>query len=208
MEEENRVSLRNILVREMVSNTLMHREFTSTYAAKFVIQQEKMYVENANRAAKGGSITPDNLEPNPKNPIIASFFRNIGRADRLGSGVRNLYKYSRYYSGQEPEFKEGGIFRIVVPLDDEYSFDYESSHNRATQVTTQVMGRDVILEKILEYCRIPRKKSEIVEYCGFRGSKNFTKNYLGPLLEAGKITMTIPDKPRSQNQRYVVIENK
>lgn len=103
LEEENRVSLRNILVREMVSNTLMHREFTSTYAAKFVIQQDKMYIENANRAAKEGIITPDNLEPNPKNPIIASFFRNIGRADRLGSGVRNLYKYSKYYSGQEPE---------------------------------------------------------------------------------------------------------
>lgn len=58
----------------------------------------------------------------------------------------------------------------------------------------QVTNRDVILEKILEYCRIPRKKSEIAEYCGFKGSKNFTKNYLGPLLEAGKISMTIPER--------------
>ena len=34
-----------------------------------------MYMENANRAAKEGFITVDNLEPNPKNPIIAAFFR-------------------------------------------------------------------------------------------------------------------------------------
>ena len=37
-----------------------------------------MYVENANRASKTGSITVDNLEPNSKNPLIAAFFRNIG----------------------------------------------------------------------------------------------------------------------------------
>lgn len=127
LEDENRVSLRNIIAREMVSNILMHREYTSSYAAKFVIQKEQMYTENANRAIGEGYITPDNLEPNPKNPIIASFFRNIGRADRLGSGVRNLFKYSRYYSGQDPKFQEGDIFRIVVPLNEGYSFDQGAS---------------------------------------------------------------------------------
>ena len=124
LENEVNVSLRNILAREMIGNTLMHREFTSTYAAKFVIEKDRMYVENASRASKQGLITPENLEPNPKNPIISAFFRNIGRADRLGSGVRNLYKYSKYYSGEEPSFMEGDVFRIVVPLNDAYSFDF------------------------------------------------------------------------------------
>ena len=119
-------SLRNTIVREMVSNTLMHREFTSSYTAKFVIEKDRMYVENANRATKEGFITVDNLEPNPKNPIIAAFFRNIGYADQLGSGVRKLFKYCKFYSGKEPEFVEGDVFRIIVPLDDEYSFDYGS----------------------------------------------------------------------------------
>lgn len=112
----------------------MHREFTSSYAAKFVIQKERMYTENANRALREGVITPDNLEPDPKNPIIASFFRNIGRADRLGSGVRNLFKYSKYYSGQDPEFQEGDVFRIIVPLDEEYSFDYGLDHEAGEMI--------------------------------------------------------------------------
>lgn len=135
LEDENRVSLRNIIAREMVSNILMHREYTSSYAAKFVIQKEQMYTENANRAIGEGYITPDNLEPNPKNPIIASFFRNIGRADRLGSGVRNLFKYSRYYSGQDPKFQEGDIFRIVVPLNEGYSFDQGASEETTGKTT-------------------------------------------------------------------------
>ena len=87
LEGDQRKSLRNIISREMIVNTLIHREYTSSCQAKFVIEKERMYVENANRASQYAVITPDNLEPNPKNPIIASFFRNIGYADQLGSGV-------------------------------------------------------------------------------------------------------------------------
>lgn len=108
---------------EMIANTLIHREFTSLYTAKFVIEKDRMYTENANRSSGDGIITPDNMEPNPKNPIIASFFRNIGWSDRLGSGVRNIFKYSKYYSGEEPEFVEGDVFRIIVPLNEDYSYD-------------------------------------------------------------------------------------
>ena len=59
--------------------------------------------------------------------MIANFFRNIGYADQLGSGVRNLFKYSRLYSGEDPEFIEGDIFKIIVPLNEKYSFDYQES---------------------------------------------------------------------------------
>lgn len=123
LEDTVNKSLRNTIVREMVSNTLMHREFTSSYTAKFVIEKDRMYVENANRSIKDGAITVDNLEPISKNPIIAAFFRNIGYADQLGSGVRKLFKYSKFYSGKEPEFIEGDVFKIIVPLDENYSYD-------------------------------------------------------------------------------------
>ena len=116
LEDTVNKSLRNTIVREMVSNTLMHREFTSSYTAKFVIEKNRMYVENANRASREGIITVNNLEPNPKNPIIAAFFRNIGYADQLGSGVRNLFKYSKFYSGKEPEFAEGDLFRWMKSI--------------------------------------------------------------------------------------------
>ena len=120
----------------MVSNTLMHREYSSSYTAKLVIEKDCMYVENANRASSTGYITVDNLEPNPKNPIIAAFFRNIGYADQLGSGVRNLFKYSKYYSGQEPQFMEGDVFCIVVPLNEAYSFDFDQFNGATNETKT------------------------------------------------------------------------
>jgi ATP-dependent DNA helicase RecG len=47
---------------------------------------------------------------------LANFFINIGRADALGSGVRNLLKYTKIYSGGEPELIEGDVFRTFAPL--------------------------------------------------------------------------------------------
>lgn len=93
---------------------LIHREFSSSFPAKFVVENDRIFTENANRTLWSGEITPENFEPNPKNPIIASFFRNIGLADKLGSGVRNIFKYARLYQGGHPQFLEQDIFRIAV----------------------------------------------------------------------------------------------
>ena len=157
LEEEANVSLRDKIAREMLANTLIHREYTSSYIAKFVIEKDRIYIENACRASKQGEITPDNLNPTPKNPIIASFFNQIGNADELGSGTRNLYKYSKLYSGKEPEIIEDDVFRIIVPLDDGYSVDIQKSTAQTTQSTTQttqlgspLTGQDLKIVNILK----------------------------------------------------------
>ncbi|MBP5503696.1 MAG: putative DNA binding domain-containing protein [Bacteroidales bacterium] len=116
-EYQHNVSVRDKIAREMLANTLIHREFTSPYIAKFIIEKDRMYTENACRAARYGIITPENLDPIPKNPIIASFFNQIGNADELGSGTRNLFKYTQIYSAKNPELFEDDIFRSSVPLD-------------------------------------------------------------------------------------------
>ena len=110
------VSLRSFIAREIVSNTLMHREYASPFPARLIIEKEKMFTENANKVYRYGRIDVDNFTPHPKNPIIANFFSNIGRADELGSGVRNLYKYTKIYAGGEPILFEDDVFRIEVPL--------------------------------------------------------------------------------------------
>jgi ATP-dependent DNA helicase RecG len=149
IEGVERKNLRNIITREMIANTLIHREFTSSYTAKFVIEKDRMYTENANRSSGDGIITPDNMEPNPKNPIIASFFRNIGWSDRLGSGVRNIFKYSKYYSGKEPEFIEGDVFRLIVPLNEDYSYDNVKNGDKKTAIKRFQKRQYKIIKKYL-----------------------------------------------------------
>lgn len=191
LEDTINKSLRNTIVREMVSNTLMHREFTSSYTAKFVIEKNRMYVENANRVAREGVITIENLEPNPKNPIIAAFFRNIGYADQLGSGVRNLFKYSKFYSGKEPAFAEGDVFRIVVPLDEEYSYDFGQDSgrinrsNQSNQSDQSLLTEEEqrLLDMIKEYPDMTN--ALLAQTLGWSVSR--VKYYVQKLKKSGKI---------------------
>jgi len=110
------VSVRSWIARELVSNLLAHREYSKSFNAKLIIERERIYTENWNRSNEYGRIDPENFTPQSKNPIIAKFFMNIGRADQLGSGIRNLYKYTKLYSGEEPELIEGDIFKTIIPL--------------------------------------------------------------------------------------------
>lgn len=190
LEGDQRKSLRSIITREMIANTLIHREYTSTYQAKFVIEQDRMYVENANRAAQTALITLENLEPNPKNPIIASFFRNIGYADQLGSGVRNLFKYSRYYSGGEPEFSEGDVFRIVVPLMPESDgsttqFATQSATQSTTQSTRSEQRKQV--EALLDLLRREPEISQRQAAERLAMNLNTAKYYFRKLQEQGQL---------------------
>ena len=170
LEDTVNKSLRNIIVREMISNTLMHREFTSSYTAKFVIEKDRMYVENANRATKEGFITVDNLEPNSKNPIIAAFFRNIGYADQLGSGVRKLFQYSKYYSGKDPQFVEDDIFRIIVPLDNDYSFDYSTENRGNDETKTKSADKLPISADKLPINNLSAQKKLIIQFVKEKGA--------------------------------------
>ena len=110
------VSARDKILREIISNLLVHRDFSSGYVAKFVIERTRIYTENANLSHGQGVLELASFEPFQKNPPISKIFREIGLADELGSGMRNTYKYTRLYSGSEPEFVEGDIFRTIVPL--------------------------------------------------------------------------------------------
>jgi ATP-dependent DNA helicase RecG len=114
--EGQSVSARSWIARELVSNILVHREYTSAYPAKIIVERDRIVTENWCPPKMPGRIDPDAFTPFPKNPLLANFFINIGRADVLGSGVRNLYKYTKIYSGSEPELVEGDVFRTIVPL--------------------------------------------------------------------------------------------
>lgn len=104
LEGMQSVSARDHILREIASNLLMHRDFSSGYIAKMVIEKEQIYTENANLSHGHGILNLATFDPFQKNPPISRVFREIGLADELGSGMRNTYKYTKMYSGGEPEF--------------------------------------------------------------------------------------------------------
>jgi Fic family protein len=67
------------------------------------------------------------------------------------------------------------------------------------QITEQV-GRE---ERILEFCAEPKTRQEIQIFVGIAHREHFRAKILKPLLESGRLKLTIPDKPNSRNQKYI-----
>lgn len=62
------ISARDQILREIFSNSLAHRDYSSGYIAKFVIEKERLYTENANRSHGHGALQLSSFEPYAKNP--------------------------------------------------------------------------------------------------------------------------------------------
>ena len=114
LEGDARVSARAVVVRELVVNSLIHREYTSPFPAKVVIEDGQVRTENASRQLFGGRLTLRDFNPMPKNPVIAGFFTQVGLAEELGSGLRNLTRYAGALMGGTVEMEDGDVFRTVI----------------------------------------------------------------------------------------------
>ena len=60
--------------------------------------------------------------------------------------------------------------------------------------------------KILGYCDVPRRMTEIMDALGAASRGHFMKHHLDPLIRAGIVAMTNPENPRASNQRYVATD--
>ena len=192
LDGDTRISARNRILREVVGNLLCHRDFSSGYTASMIIEKDKLVTKNGNVSHVFGFLKLDSFKPFAKNPVIVDFFRNIGWADELGSGMRNTYMFTKMYSGGEPSFVEGDMFVCTIPLSE-----------AATVVKMgPEMKEESDVDKLIRYCMEPRSRKEMMEFMGIASRVRFSKNYITPLLESGRLEMTIPDKPTSPSQKY------
>ena len=58
------------------------------------------------------------------------------------------------------------------------------------------------MQDIVNFCSIPRSTKEIFDRLGVTYDNKSRKRYLVPLLDAGYLEMTIPERPRDKNQKY------
>jgi ATP-dependent DNA helicase RecG len=57
---------------------------------------------------------------------------------------------------------------------------------------------------VIQFCSIPRTRQEITEFTG-RSRFYAMSNIVQPLVEQGRLRMTMPDKPQSPFQRFVAV---
>jgi ATP-dependent DNA helicase RecG len=208
-----RTSIRSLIAREIVSNVLMHREFSSAFPAKIIIEHDRIVTENWTRSRHPGKIDPDNFTPYPRNPIIARFFMNIRRADQLGSGMRNLYRFTKMYSGQEPELIDGDVFKTIVPLEPAEGYIRDKHGNIVKNNNSRTRNStDKVTDKVTD--KPPRGKKEFLILLneGFAEGQWFTnadvrtlvnvteesaKRYLRILVKEGNLKARGENKSRA-----------
>lgn len=204
-----RKSARDVIVRELVCNCLIHREFVSPHIARITIDREGIRTNNASRALFAGPVTLESLDPTPKNPIIANFFTQMGRSEELGSGTRNLYKFSRLYAGKDPVLEDGDQFTAFVPAppvmasvaENEVDHDAATDAERSGAVIgsrrnrTRAEVERAVDDLIARYGSFPA--SAISERVASVGERT-VRRYLADMVKEGKLASI----PRGRSTTY------
>lgn len=202
LEGTARLDIRNIIFREIAVNLLVHREYTNHYPAKLVIEKDRIFTENGNKPYIHGNINPEMNTPYPKNPTIARFFKEIGLADELGSGVRKITQYAEAYAGNQPILTDSDIFRLEWKTN---LFQDVKSQEQDSSITVTDKASDKASDKVLivlEFCKIPRTLFEIMAETGYSSKAYFLKTILQPLINEGRIERIFPNVPNHPNQKY------
>jgi len=95
---------------------LIHREYMNAFPAKLIIEQGQVRTENSNKPHGFGILNPATFTPFPKNPVIAKFFRQIGRADeqelQAALGLKDDEHFRKFYL--LPSLN-AGLFEMTIP---------------------------------------------------------------------------------------------
>lgn len=116
LDGSQRISLREKIFREIIVNMLVHREYLNPIPTNLEISTMGVVAKNANRPLKAGPVTLANSSSHPKNPHVANFFVQMGWAEHLGTGIRNLYKYVPQYTGRDPLIDDEDVYKVEIGL--------------------------------------------------------------------------------------------
>lgn len=278
LEKDQRKDLREIIFREFIANIIVHREYTNARATELIIYKDYVVATNPNRAMFHGPLDIYSFSPYAKNPNIRKFFTAFGWTDEIGSGIRNMTKYLRYYTpGAIPQFIEDDIFKTEIPLSVKLIADFQKEllqlthlnltpfteyiNNKLTDIAlandlkdegvevvlfelvsrwhqngqslhsldwatvrdlnvelwqntlsweekgTKMLGKKgLYFIQILMICTKPIALDDLMAFLKYQNRASFRDRYLKPLLDERLLQRTIPDKPNSKNQQYLITD--
>lgn len=183
-------------VREIILNALIHRDYsihTDNSPIRIILFKNRLEVENP--GGLYGRITIDDLgkvSADTRNPFIAGGLEVLIDTENRFSGIPTI-RVEMKNAGLPPAVFESrrGIFKVTL-----YNSHIENYHDVNEKINLSTP------EKILLFCNVPRSREEIAGYLGMDSEYYVVTKYLKPLMEEGKLGMTLPKTPKSKNQRY------
>ena len=180
-----------IAVRELLLNALIHRDYSiHTDSAPITVRIFYDRIEIENPGGLYGRMTLDQLgkvSADTRNPFLANALEVMEITENRFSGIPTVIAAMREAGLPAPKFEsECGIFRATLYND------------TASQIPEN--SRE---SELLDFCNTPRSREEIENFFKGRLSINYVmSDIVKPLVAEGKLKLTLPDKPKSRNQRY------
>ena len=181
-------------VREAVLNALIHRDY-SIYTEGTPIQIN-FFTDRLEIHSPGGlygRMTVEDLgvaRPDLRNPALAAMAEFLLKTENRYSGIPTIRREMAAAGLPAPVFRNGRNEFVVI------------FYNRKEEVPQ----RDPAKSDILAFCRVPRTRKEIAAFLGLKSVSYASTQFVQPLVEAGKLRLTTPDKPKSTKQKYVTVD--
>lgn len=178
-------------VREAILNALVHRDYSvHTENIPIRIEMYRDRMEIVNSGGLYGKISIDALgkvHPETRNAALANILELLKVTENRYSGIPTMRMEFLNAGLPAPAFSvEHGEFKVIMR---------NSYYSESMSVS----------DSIVEYCAKPRSRSELVAFTG--KSRTYTMSQMvQPLVDDGRIRLTMPEKPKSSKQRYVKSE--
>ena len=191
-------------VREVILNALVHRDYsihTENMPIQLLMFSDRLEVINP--GGLYGRITVDQLgavQPETRNPSLVTAMEIPGESENRYSGIPTIRKMMADAALPSPEFIDNHVnFKVIL---------YNRNHVSNSLTSDNSFEDKQDAKNIIDFCRTPRSRDEIVSYIGIPSRQYALKRYLEPLVESGEIQMTNPGSPRSRSQRFVAADKK
>lgn len=180
-------------VREAILNALVHRDYSiHTENIPIRIEMFRDRMEIISCGGLYGKITIDSLgkvRPETRNAALANMLELLDVTENRYSGIPTI----------RAEFRDAGLPAPIFSVrHGEFSVVFKNNIYQAEGTKKQGNMQD----DILSFCDTPRTRAELIEFTGM--SRYYTMSAIvQPLVDTGKLKLTIPDKPKSPKQKFV-----
>lgn len=191
-------------VREGLVNAFAHRDYADYKGGVAVhVYPQRLEIWNSGSLPEG--VTPEKLAKGHisvlRNPDIAHVLYLRGIMEKVGRGSLLVLNACRQRDLPPPVWSTDALgVTLTFYVPERSALTGEATAQATAQAAAQVTAEATA--QVVRCCREPKAAREIMAELGLHHWKTFQTNYLSPLMDAGVLERTIPEKPRSPKQKY------
>ena len=157
------------------------------------------------RASCAKNLLLPSSHSHPFNPTIADVLYLSTYLESWGSGAKRIMDECKGQNIKEPDWYQEG-HNVVIKFARESMMSGEqpiSNRHDTDMIPTSNQQQKTVLSVLLTG---EKHIQELMDVCGYKDRDSFRKSVLNVMIEKEWVAMTLPDKPKSKAQRYIITE--